>query len=82
MERPQDIPPCDSRVVESGIRGAVCTLGMNGSGVEHCAIQAPAPVALRLVCLCCMAWDIDLFVASAGILTRCCVYCVRFLDDL
>lgn len=23
MERPQDIPPCDSRVVESGIRGAV-----------------------------------------------------------
>lgn len=56
MERPQDIPPCDSRVVESGIRGAVCTLGMNGSGVEECAIRAPAPVALRLVCLCFMAW--------------------------
>lgn len=26
MDRPRDIPPCDSRVVESGICGAACTL--------------------------------------------------------
>lgn len=57
MERPQDIPPCDSRVVESGIRGAVCTLRMKGCGVEQCAIRAPAPVALAFVCLCFMTWE-------------------------
>lgn len=29
-------PPCDSRVVESGIRGAVCKLGISSRSFERC----------------------------------------------